>query len=207
MRSTVSSFLPLPARHRRAGPAGRLLLAVVAAGLAWPLQAAEPVKSPTGGGTANKPAPKPAPKPPAKPVPKPAAKPAEAPLVPGKPLVPLLTRDELRACMARQDKLRSDGAEAVRLQQVLGQEKDAILREGESLKADLTTLDRSSAPAIEAYNARVKARDERIAAFEPQLTAYNASVGALEADRAAFARDCADRKFDEKDEEALKKEK
>jgi hypothetical protein len=181
--------------------AGQLLLVAAAIAPAWSVHAAEPAKPGATGSAGSKPPAKPAPKPAARP----AAKPAVAPLVPGKPIEPLLTREELRACMARQDKLRADGAEASRLQQALGQEKDAILREGEALKTELPTLDRSSAPAVEAYNARVKARDERITAFEPQIAAFNASVGTLESDRAAYARDCVDRKFDEKDEEALKK--
>ena len=146
------------------------------------------------------PAPRPAAKPAAKPPSKPAAK------VEPKPIEPVLTRDELRACMSRQDKVREQNAEAGRLQAELEREKTELLKDGEVLKADLANLDRTDADVVEAYNKRAIARDERIAAFEPRLNAFNAKVESLNAERAAYTSDCINRKYDEKDEKALKKQ-
>ena len=108
--------------------------------------------------------------------------------------------------MSRQDKVREQNAEAGRLQAELEREKTELLKDGEVLKADLANLDRTDAAVVEAYNKRAIARDERIAAFEPRLNAFNAKVESLNAERAAYTSDCINRKYDEKDEKALKKQ-
>lgn len=142
--------------------------------------------------------------------PKPAAKPTSrspgpTPSTPGKPIEPLLTREELRDCLERQNRLRESTAQLAALQAELEREKAELLREGEALKADLGTLDRSDAAAVERYNGRATARDRRIDAFEPRVAEFNAKAQGLSDDRAAFARQCENRKFDEKDEKALQK--
>lgn len=139
-----------------------------------------------------------------KPAPKPAAKPAAKPSA-GKPLEPLLTREELRACMDRQAKVRTHTEQASALQAALQKEKADILSEGEALKADLSALDRANPAAVEAYNTRATARDQRISAFEPKVADFNAKVQALNDERASYSRDCENRRFDERDEKALSK--
>jgi hypothetical protein len=157
--------------------------------------AAEPAKPPVA---------KPAAKPPTK---APAKAPAAAkPVEPPKPLEPVLSRAELRECMLRKSKLRKDTAEGARLQAELSAEKAEIDRDGEALKTELATLDRASVVAVDQYNLRARARDARIDVFQPKAAAFNASVGTLDSSRAAYARDCENKKFDEKDEIALEKE-
>lgn len=157
---------------------GVLVLALGAAGPSW---AADPPKP-------QKPA--------ARPVPKSG---------PGKPIEPVLSREELKECMDRQARLRENTAQASQAQGELEREKAEIQRDGEALKADLGTLDRSDAAAVEAYNARASARDRRIDAFEPRVNEFNTRVQALADERAAFTRLCENRRFDEKDEKALQK--
>ena len=137
---------------------------------------------------------------------KPASRTAPPPKSgPGKPLEPLLSREELRDCMDRQTRLREQTAQASQVQAELEREKGEIQRDGETLKAELGTLDRADAAAVEGYNARASARDRRIDAFEPRVGEFNTRVQALADDRAAFTRLCENRKFDEKDEKALQK--
>lgn len=175
----------------------RLTGVLLAAGLTGaPVVAAEPAKPAKP--TATKPAA----------ASKPAAKPgrnAAPPSTPGKPIEPLLSREELQACMARQTRLRELTTETTQLQDTLSREKAEILRDGETLKADLVTLDRADAAAVASYNARAVARDQRIDAFEPRVKDYNTKAETLVADRAAYTSQCENRKFDEKDEKALTK--
>lgn len=146
---------------------------------------------------------KPAPTKPAaaKPAPKPAPK--APPSTVGKPIEPVMTREELRACMDQKDKLSTASASAQRQQADLGKEKTEILREGDALKADGEALDRSNPAAVDAFNARVTARNQRIDGFEPKVASYNALVAELEGLQTNYRRDCENRKFDEKDEKAL----
>ncbi|WP_157548799.1 hypothetical protein [Piscinibacter sakaiensis] len=184
--SASSPSFPWPGPPRRlAATAGAVLLALGAV-VAGAARAADP--------------------PPAKPAPKPAARPAAkapAPAAPAKARDPLLTREQLAACMARQERVRQQGDEARQLQGALEREKTELLQEGEALKAALSTLDRSDVASVDAYNARAAARDQRIDAFEPRVKAFNAQAEALQAERAGYSRDCENRRFDEKDEKAL----
>ncbi len=136
---------------------------------------------------------------------KPAARPASAPAPKAAPAEPLLTREELRACMERQKRLREQTDRVSQLQAELQKEKSEILSDGEALKNELTTLDRSNVAAVESYNARAAARDQRINGFEPRVTDFNAKVQALNDERSGFSRDCENRRFDERDEKALQK--
>jgi hypothetical protein len=183
-----------PAPRSRQARLSRGWAAMVLAGLLTSLAAAS-------AGAAEPPATKP------QPAAKPSSRsPGPTPKTgPGKPIEPLLSREELRDCMERQARLRESTAQAAVLQAELEREKAEILREGDALKADLGTLDRSDAAAVESYNSRATARDRRIDTFEPRVAEFNAKAQGLSDDRAAFTRLCENRKFDEKDEKALQK--
>ncbi len=123
-----------------------------------------------------------------------------------KPIEPLLSRDELRACMARQKHNKEQADKVTRLQSEVQAEKQELQRGGEAMKAELASLDRSNAEAVKAYNDRSAARNQRIAEFEKRIDEFNASVNAFDEGRAVYGRDCENRKFDEKDEKALLQE-
>ena len=118
----------------------------------------------------------------------------------GKPGGPLLTRDELRACFALQDRIRTESDAAARERDALEQEKAEVVRQGDALKERLATLDRSSQEAVDQYNADARARDQRIDALEARLTPFNQKAVALAADRATWGRSCENRRYDEIDE-------
>lgn len=179
-----SSLLPSSARRspRAVAPAPRLLGAMLAALLlAAPALAAD-----------SKPA-------------KPARSKAPA-FVPGKPIEPLLTRDELRDCLARQRSNREHTDDVSKMKADIDREKTELAQGSEALKAELATLDRGNAEAVAGYNSRVAERGQRVGAFEQLIADFNARVVALEADRTSFKNDCESRKFDEKDEKALRNE-
>ncbi len=127
------------------------------------------------------------------------------PYVP-KPIEPLLTRDQLRACMALQTRNKERAAEVTRMQSEITVQTDQVKRDGEALRADLATLDRSNAEAVSAYNQRATSRTQQVVDFEAKVADFNAKVQAFDDGRANYARDCENRKFDEKDEKALLKE-
>ncbi len=141
--------------------------------------------------------------------PKPAARPSgkvdtPPPFVP-KPIEPLLTRDQLRACMTLQTGNTALRAEITGLQTEVMAVTDAIKRDGEALRSELAGLDRSNADAVNAYNQHALVRNQQVAEYEAKVAAFNVKVQSLDERRAAYTRDCENRKFDEKDEQALQK--
>lgn len=125
----------------------------------------------------------------------------------GKGAGPLMTRAELRECLAIEARVLDGTQSAAREREQLEKEKAELIRQGDALKAELETLDRTSAEAIEAYRSRVQARDKAIDEFDVRSDSFNTRVGALDADRSTFKQRCDNRRFDQADEAALRKGK
>lgn len=136
-----------------------------------------------------------------------ADKPREASFGSAKPGGKLLTPAELRNCLQQQDKLRTSTDEMSKEQGALAANKAEIDRLGVALKDQATTLDRTSADAVAAYNAQVDARDKMIDAYQGGVPAFNAKAEALKTDQAAFAKACENRRYDEADEADIRKGK
>ena len=124
--------------------------------------------------------------------PKPAAK------------TPLLTRDELRACMAHKPRIQGERDEVLRLRERLDAEKAELVRRGKELEQRLETLDRSSQEIVDRYNEDASARDAAIDEFETRAKVFDARAAALKTEQDAYARNCENRRFDERDEIAIK---
>lgn len=118
---------------------------------------------------------------------------------------PLLTRDELRSCFAQQDQLRAENEDIGRQRAVREAERDALVKSGEALKADLAALDRTSAEAVEQYNAKAAARDKAIDEHQTGATAFNQRIEAFNARKIGFDKACGNRRYDEADEAAIRK--
>lgn len=119
----------------------------------------------------------------------------------------VLTREELRSCMAQQDRIRSQNEAAARERETLEKEKAEIVQDGQALKERLAALDRANQEAVTQYNESVAARDKRIDAFEARMPEFNGKVEALQKEREAFAGQCDNRRYDEDDEIAIRKGK
>ena len=130
------------------------------------------------------------------------AKPAAA-----KPAPLLLSPAQLRECLAQQQSLRGRADASERKQAALTASKAEIDRLGTTLKAQLDTLDRTSADAVAAYNAQVATRDKLIDEYQEGVPAFNTEVEALKADRAAYAKTCENKRYDENDEITIRKGK
>ena len=130
---------------------------------------------------------------------KPAAKQAPAPL--------LLSPAQLRECLDRQQALRARADEAERKQAALTASKAEIDRLGTALKEQLASLDRTSADAVAAYNEQAATRDRMIDQYQEGVPLHNSQVEALKADRAAHAKTCENKRYDEADEMTIRKGK
>ena len=125
----------------------------------------------------------------------------------GKAGGPLLTRNQLRDCMSQQQRMAVQGDETLALQSQLERDKAEIQRQGVALKEELAALDRTNAELVDQYNVKAAARDKMIDDFEARAPAYNLRVQQLKTEREAFAVACENRRFDEKDEIAIKNAK
>jgi hypothetical protein len=130
---------------------------------------------------------------------KPAPKPREGSLGKGRSSLPILTRNELRACLAHQDKLKAETSDVLSLQRALDDDKADIARRQSTLEAERTALDRTSQPAVDGHNARARDLDQRIDAYNARNASFNTRADALRTQRDAWERDCGDRRYFEDD--------
>jgi hypothetical protein len=136
-----------------------------------------------------------------------ADKPKEATFGGGKGGGAFLTRNQLRDCMAQQAKVKQTQAEMLAAQDKLNADKADIGKTGETLKADLESLDRTSPEAVDAYNERAVARDKKIDDYQQQVDQFNSRVDKARAEREAFSKACENRRYFEDDEIAIRKGK
>ena len=116
-----------------------------------------------------------------------------------------LTKEQLRSCFARQDKVKADDDELTREQAAIAAQKTEIARVGDALKAQLEAIDRTSAEVVDGYNTAVQARDKQIDAYQARVTAFNTRVESNQAAHSEFATGCSKRRYFEEDETAIRK--
>ena len=112
---------------------------------------------------------------------------------------PILTRDELRACLKQQVQLLTAVAGLADEQRALDAEKSSIKQQGAALQGELTTLDRTAASAVQAYNAKTVEHEARIDAYNARSQPFNAKVAALKTQRDGWVKDCSNRRYMEND--------
>ncbi len=122
----------------------------------------------------------------------------------GKPQGLIMTRAELRECMATQARIKTKRQEAEQTRAELDKEKEDIKRNGDAMKDRLAALDRTNKELVDQYNADATAQDQRIDTYKERTDAFNAKVDALNVDRDAWSKNCEIRRYDEKDELAIK---
>ena len=82
-----------------------------------------------------------------------------------------------------------------------------LMRQREDIQAALDKLDLANAEAVEQHKARAQTHDQSVQDFGARSNAFNARIGTLEGDRAGFKQRCEGRRFDQVDEEAIRKGK
>jgi len=134
---------------------------------------------------------------------KPAAKPAAA----AGPKTPLLTPAQLQACVNHRERLHAQTDDALKDKATIEAEKAEIARTGTSLADELTTLDRTSEVAVNAYNAKVGERDKLIESYQNRVTAYNTKADTVKATKESYEKQCENQRYDERDLNDLKRKK
>lgn len=113
--------------------------------------------------------------------------------------LPILTRNELRGCLAEQQLLAVMQTDFLKQQADLDAEKAAIEAQRAALKAELETLDRSNGELVDAFNLKATAQDERIEAYNQRGAPFNARASEFQAQRAAWDKACGNRRYQEND--------
>ncbi len=116
-----------------------------------------------------------------------------------------LTKEQLRSCFSRQDKIKADDDELTKEQAAIAAQKSEIARIGDELKARLEAIDRTRADAVDGYNSAVQARDKQIDAYQARVTAFNMRIEANHTAHSEFSASCSSRRYFEEDETAIRK--
>ncbi|MBX3638716.1 MAG: hypothetical protein KF683_25365 [Rubrivivax sp.] len=85
---------------------------------------------------------------------------------------PLLTRDELRACLQREESIRTRIAEVEVARQPLDREKETIAVEQEALRTERAAIDERRR-LVEEFGARMKVYGDRVADWNARVKDFN----------------------------------
>ena len=119
----------------------------------------------------------------------------------------ILTPAQLRDCLAHKDELRAQTDTALKAKADLAAEKAEIDRTASAIGDELATLDRTSADAVAAHNAKVDQRDSLIEGYQTRVTAFNGRAEAVQAARGAYEKSCENRRYDDRDLIPLQRKK
>ncbi|MCM0609550.1 MAG: hypothetical protein KA711_11265 [Ideonella sp. WA131b] len=86
---------------------------------------------------------------------------------------PILTRDELRACLGQEESIRLRIAEHQQARAPLDREREGIAAQQEALRAERTQVDAASARVTE-FRGRMEAHAARVVAWNRDIEAFNA---------------------------------
>lgn len=96
------------------------------------------------------------------------------------------------------------GAAGERTRVRINQERVALQTAQGELEAERVQVQTGSQTVVDAYNAKSKLLQDRIAAWNQRNSEWNEAGRKLEADRLAWVEECSDRRYREEDEIAIK---
>jgi hypothetical protein len=120
---------------------------------------------------------------------------------------PVMTQAQLRDCLAQKDKVTRDTEAAVKSKAAVAAQKAEIDSSGKALEEEAAMLDRTSEPAVAAFNAKVLERNAKVDAYRAKAEAYNVEAEGVLATKDAYEKACANRRFDDRDLDDLQKKK
>ena len=97
------------------------------------------------------------------------------------------------------------GAAYERNQAVLNKEREDITKDRAELEIERLRLAADNEQLVRAYNAKAAALDARVTAWNERNGRWNEAGAALEAERKTWVGGCADRRYREDDEIAIRK--
>ena len=119
----------------------------------------------------------------------------------------ILTPAQLQECVKHRERLHAQTDDALKDKAQIEAEKAEITKLGTTLADELTTLDRTSEAAVDAYNAKVGQRDKLIEAYQSHVSAYNVKAETVKATKESYEKACENRRYDERDLSDLKRKK
>lgn len=119
----------------------------------------------------------------------------------------VLTPAQLRDCLVQKEQLRGRTDAALKAKAEIGTEKAEIDRSGAAMADALATLDRTSAEAVAAHNARVDERSALVDAYRTRVDAYNVQAEQVQAAQESYEKACGNRRYDERDLNELQRKK
>ena len=120
---------------------------------------------------------------------------------------PILTPAQLQQCVNQKERLQAQTDDALKDKAAIEADKAEIERSGTSLAEELTTLDRTSDAAVNAYNAKVEQRDKLIDGYQARVAAYNVKAEAVKSTKDGYEKSCENRRYDERDLNDIKRKK
>ena len=86
----------------------------------------------------------------------------------------------------------------------LNKEREDIGKESAAFEAEKAKITAASEEAVRTYNAKATATDARVSHWNERNAKWNDSSVALEAERKTWVGNCADRRYREDDEKAIR---
>lgn len=118
-----------------------------------------------------------------------------------------MSRDQLRACMDRQDRLLTMRENVLKEQTSLDQQRAEVARMDAELARKRAALDPADATAKQALSDEEVRRNAAGDAYNTRLPALKEQGAVLDKERQTWVERCADKDFDELDELAIKRER
>lgn len=127
--------------------------------------------------------------------------------VPAKTSDRILTPAQLRECVLQREQLRGQTDTAVKAKAEIAVDKAEIDRTGTAMAEALAALDRTSADAVAAHNAKVDERSALIKAYEDKVDAFNRRAELIQTSRDGYDKACENRRYDDRDLTDLQRKK
>jgi hypothetical protein len=118
---------------------------------------------------------------------------------------PLLTKDQLRECVAQEASTKSEGQAMALEQAALDQLKASIGASDTDLAERRSSLDPLDAAAREGIEEQSRQLDRKIDDYNARLPAFNLRAQAYQSATATWKANCSNRRFEEADLQAIKR--
>ena len=112
---------------------------------------------------------------------------------------PLLTQAQLRDCLARRDKMRTDADEIAAEKTQLDKDRAELQATIAALQARAATVDRKNKADIDTYNADSAEGNRQIALMDARIKTFNVKADGLGSAQDAYEADCVNKSYDARD--------
>ncbi len=133
--------------------------------------------------------------------------PKTAPAKQGKSKPKPMSRDQLRSCMDQQDRLMAMRESVLKEQTALDQQRAEVKSMDAELERKRAALDPADTNAKQALQDEEARRNQLGETYNARLPVLKEQGATLDKERDSWVERCADKDFDERDEQAIKRER